>query len=218
MPSTAKEHLDTTPQNVKPEAPQHDENIRRALTLEYFTVAWNILEAVVALAAGWIAGSIALVGFGLDSLIEVTSALALVWRLRKTGDPDQELEAERVALRIVGYTFFALAAYVTFQAGRMLLQRSAPDESLVGIALATVSLVVMPWLGFAKKRLARRLGSRALAADGTETLVCAYLSLTLLVGLGANALFGWWWADPVAALAIVAFLVHEGKEALEESP
>lgn len=217
MPSTAKEPLDTTPQSVNTEADQRDENIRRALTLEYFTVAWNVLEAVVAVGAGWVAGSIALVGFGLDSLIEVTSAMALVWRLRKTGDPDEELEAERLALRIVGYTFFALAAYVTFQAGRMLLQRTAPDESLVGIALAAVSLVVMPWLGFAKKKLARRLGSRALAADATETLVCAYLSLTLLVGLGANALFGWWWADPVAALAIVAFLVHEGKEALEES-
>lgn len=195
----------------------HTTNVRRALRLEYVTIGWNVLEAVVALVAGWIAGSIALVGFGLDSLIEVTSAVALVWRLRKTGDPDRELEAERLALRIVGYTFFALAAYVTFQAGRLLLQRTAPDESLVGIALAAVSLVVMPWLGVAKKRLARRIGSRALDADGTETLVCAYLSLTLLVGLGANALWGWWWADPIAALVIVAFLVHEGKEALEHA-
>ena len=196
----------------------HDAELnRRALRLEYFTIAWNVLEAVVAVGAGVVSGSIALVGFGLDSLIEVTSAAALVWRLRKSGDPDQELDAERTALRIVGYTFFALAAYVTFQAGSILLRRAAPEESIVGIVLAAVSLVVMPWLGFAKKKLARRIGSRALEADGTETLVCSYLSLTLLVGLGANALWGWWWADPMAALAIVAFLVHEGKEALEHS-
>ncbi|HXV62826.1 MAG TPA: cation transporter [Vicinamibacteria bacterium] len=190
---------------------------RRALVLEYFTIAWNVIEALVALVAGWVAGSIALVGFGLDSLIEVTSAVALVWRLRRSGDPDAELEAERKALRVVGYTFFALAAYVTLQAGSILLRRAPPEESLVGIALAAVSLIVMPWLGFAKKRLAKRLGSRALEADATETLVCSYLSLTLLVGLGANAVWGWWWADPVAALAIVAFVLHEGKEALEHS-
>ncbi len=189
----------------------------RALLLEYFTIAWNLIEAVVAVGAGSIAGSIALVGFGLDSLIEVTSATALVWRFRRTGDPDKELEAERWALRIVAYTFFALAAYVTYQASSVLLRRTAPEESIVGIALAAVSLIVMPWLGFAKKRLAGRIGSRALEADGTETLVCSYLSLTLLLGLGANALFGWWWADPLAALGIVAFVVHEGKEALEQS-
>ncbi|HSF15019.1 MAG TPA: cation transporter [Vicinamibacteria bacterium] len=190
---------------------------RRALVLEYFTIAWNVIEALVALVAGWLAGSIALVGFGLDSLIEVTSAVALVWRLRMTGDPDAELEAERRALRIVGYTLFALAAYVTLQAGSILLRRASPEESFVGIALAAVSLIVMPWLGFAKKKLAKRLGSRALDADATETLVCSYLSLTLLAGLGANALWGWWWADPVAALTIVAFVLHEGKEALEHS-
>lgn len=194
-----------------------NESIRNALRLEYFTIAWNVIEAVVAVGAGWIAGSIALVGFGLDSLIEVTSAAALVWRLRKSGNPDEELEAERTALRIVAYTFFALAAYITYQAGSILLRRAAPEESVVGIALAAVSLIVMPWLGFAKKKLARRIGSRALDADGTETLVCSYLSLTLLIGLGANALWGWWWADPLAALAIVAFVVHEGKEALEHS-
>ncbi len=189
----------------------------RALFLEYFTIAWNVIEAVIAVGAGWLAGSIALVGFGLDSLIEVTSAAALVWRLRKSGHPDEELDAERTALRIVAYTFFALAAYVTYQASSILLRRAAPEESIVGIVLAAVSLIVMPWLGLAKKKLARRIGSRALDADGTETMVCSYLSLTLLVGLGANALWGWWWADPLAALAIVAFVIHEGKEALEHS-
>ena len=190
---------------------------QRALRLEYFTIGWNVIEAVVAVAAGWIAGSIALVGFGLDSLIEVTSAAALVLRLRGTGDPDDELEAERRALRIVGYTFFALAAYVTVQASSILLRHTAPEESMVGIVLAGVSLIVMPWLGVAKRKLARRIGSRALEADATETLVCSYLSLTLLLGLGANAWLGWWWADPLAALAIVGFVVHAGKEALEHS-
>lgn len=190
---------------------------RRALLLEYFTIGWNVVEAIVALAAGWLAGSIALVGFGLDSLIEVTSAVALVWRLRKTGNPDVELAAERLALRVVAYTFFGLAAYVAFESGNILLRRAAPEESPAGIVLAAVSLVVMPWLGFAKKRLARQMGSRALAADGTETLVCAYLSLTLLGGLGANALWGFWWADPLAAVVIVAFVAHEGWEAMEHS-
>lgn len=194
-----------------------DANVRLALKLEYFTIAWNVIEAMVAVGAGWVAGSIALVGFGLDSLIEVASAATLVWRLKKTGDPDEELEAERRSLRIVGYTFFALGAYVTFEAASILFRRSTPDASIVGIVLAGLSLLVMPWLGFAKMRVARRIGSRALEADATETLVCSYLSLTLLIGLGANALLGWWWADPLAALAIVAFVVREGKEALKES-
>lgn len=193
------------------------ESVRRALRLEYFTITWNVVEAVVAIGAGWMAGSIALVGFGLDSLIEITSAATLVWRLQRRGTLDEELQAERRALRIVGYTFLALAAYVTIQASTILLRRAAPDESVVGIALAAVSLIVMPWLGFAKKKLGRRIESRALEADGTETLVCAYLSLTLLVGLGANALWGWWWADPLAALTIVGFLIHEGREVLEQS-
>lgn len=191
--------------------------MRQALVLEYLTIAWNVLEAAVAITAGAIAGSIALVGFGLDSVIEVTAGAALVWRLRKHGDPDEELAAERLALRIVGYTFFALAAYVTVQAGVILVRREAPDDSTVGIILAAVSLVVMPWLGLSKRALAKRMGSAALEADATETLVCAYLSATLLLGLGANAFLGWWWADPLAALLIVGFLLHEGREALEES-
>jgi len=190
---------------------------RQALWLEYFTIVWNVAEAVIAIFAGWSAGSIALMGFGLDSLIEVTSAIALVQRLRLHGDPDKELQAEWRGLRIVGYTLFALAAYVTVQAGSILMRGTAPEESIVGIALAGVSVIVMPWLGFTKRKLAHRIGSRALEADATETLICSYLSLTLLVGLGANALWGWWWADPIAALAIVGFAVHEGMEAFEHS-
>jgi divalent metal cation (Fe/Co/Zn/Cd) transporter len=184
---------------------------RQAVRLEYFTVGWNILEAAVALVAGVLAGSIALVGFGLDSIIETVSGLALLWRLRQRGD--FEAEAESRALRIVGLTFFALAAYVSYESITDLWRQEHPRESLVGIILAGVSLVVMPLLGRAKRRVARQLNSRALAADGKETYLCSYLSFTLLLGLGLNAWQGWWWADPVAALAMVVFMIREGVEA-----
>lgn len=189
------------------------ENLRRqALRLEYFTIAWNVAEAVVAIVAGWLAGSIALVGFGLDSIIESISGVTLLWRLRQQGE--LEAEAESRALRIVGLTFFLLAAYVTYEAVGDLWRRAEPGESLVGIVLAAVSLVVMPLLGHRKRRVARQLGSRALAADAMETYLCSYLSFTLLLGLGLNAWLGWWWADPVAALVMVGFMIREGLEAL----
>ena len=195
-----------------PALPDPAELLRqRAIRLEYFTIGWNSLEAVVAITAGWLAGSIALVGFGLDSIIETASGAALLWRLRQRGD--FEAAAESRALRFVGLTFFLLAAYVTFESVRDLRGARQPAESLLGIALAAVSLVVMPLLGRAKRRLARRLGSRALAADGMETYLCSYLSFALLFGLGANAWLGWWWADPVAALLMVAFMLREGIEA-----
>lgn len=184
---------------------------QRALRLEYFTVGWNSIEAVVALAAGATASSIALIGFGLDSIIETASGVALLWRLRQRGE--FEATAESRALRLVGVTFFALAAYVTIESVRDLRHSERPEESLVGMLLAAASLVVMPVLGIAKRRLARTLGSRALAADGMETMVCAYLSFTLLLGLGLNAWLGWWWADAAAALAMVPFMVREGLEA-----
>jgi len=184
---------------------------QQAVRLEYFTVGWNIIEAAVALVAGVLAGSIALVGFGLDSIIETISGLTLLWRLKQRGD--FEAEAESHALRIVGLTFFALAAYVSYEALTDLWRLEQPRESLVGIILAAVSLVVMPLLGRAKRRVAVRLQSRALAADGMETYLCSYLSFTLLLGLGLNAWLGWWWADPVAALAMVAFMIREGVEA-----
>lgn len=185
---------------------------QRAIRLEYFTIAWNALEAVVAVIAGVLAGSIALVGFGLDSVIETISGATLLWRLRRRGT--LEVAAESRALRIVGFTFFLLAAYVTFESARDLWRGHRPEESPVGIALAAISLVVMPILGYRKQQVARALGSRALAADGMETYLCAYLSFTLLLGLGLNAWLGWWWADPVAALAMVAFMVREGAHAL----
>lgn len=190
---------------------QADALRHRAIRLEYFTITWNILEAVVALVAGWLAGSIALVGFGLDSIIETISGVALLWRLRQRGD--RESQAESRAVRIVGLTFFALAAYVTYESVGDLWFRKRPEESLLGIVLAAVSLVVMPVLARAKRRVARQLGSRALAADAMETLLCSLLSFTLLLGLGLNAVLGWWWADPVAALAMVVFMVREGVEA-----
>ncbi len=191
---------------------------RRALLAEYFTVGWNIVEGVVAVTAGVLAGSIALVGFGLDSYIEVASGLVLIWRLRKHGFSDQEEEeaAEKRAILFVGATFVLLALYVLYESGKKLYFHEHPQESLLGIILAIVSLIVMPVLALYKKKIAAEINSRALRADALETLACSYLSLTLLLGLGANALFGWWWADPVAALAMIYFLVREGVEAIQE--
>jgi divalent metal cation (Fe/Co/Zn/Cd) transporter len=185
---------------------------RRAIRLEWLTIVWNSAEAIIALVAGWLAGSIALVGFGLDSVIETAAGVALLWRLRQRGE--LESRAESRALRVVGWTFFALAAYVSFESARDLWQHLAPQESLVGIFLAAVSLVVMPLLGAAKRRVACTMGSRALAADAMETWLCAYLSFALLLGLALNAWLGWWWADPVAALAMVPLMLREGWEAV----
>ncbi len=191
---------------------------QKALVCEYFTVGWNVVEGIVAIVAGILAGSIALIGFGLDSYIEVASGLVLIWRLRKHGfnEASDEEVAEKRAVLFVGTTFFLLALYVTYESGRKLLLQERPEESLIGIILAAVSLIVMPVLAAYKKRIAAEINSRALRADALETLACSYLSLTLLVGLGANALFGWWWADPVAALAMVYFLLREGTEAIRE--
>ncbi len=194
--------------------------LRRGLRLEYFTIAWNSLEAIVAIGAGILAGSIALVGFGLDSVIEVVSGAILFWRLRaELGGADSEASerAEQRALFAVGLSFFALGAYILYESGKKLWLRERPEESLVGLGLAVVSLVVMPALAVGKHRIAMRLRSRALAADAKETAICSYLSLTLLLGLGLNAWLGWWWADPVAALAMLPLVLHEGREAVEEA-
>lgn len=189
---------------------------RRAILLEYFTVGWNTLEAVVALVAGIAASSIALVGFGLDSVIETASGVTLLWRFKQRGLEEQEAEAR--AAKLVGLTFFALAAYVGYEAVEDLRLRRAPEFSLPGFILAIVSLIVMPVLGLAKRRLARLLKSRALAADGMETLLCSYLSATLLLGLALNWRLGWWWADPAAALAMTLFMIREGLEAFSSEP
>lgn len=183
-------------------------SVRRGRRLEYLTIGWNVLEAVIAIGAGLVAGSIALVGFGVDSVIETSSGAILLWRLM-SGE-----HRERIALKLVGVSFLALAAYVAFDAGKSLLLREPPDESHIGIGLAALSLIVMPVLARAKRRVAAALNSRALEADSRQTDICAYLSAILLAGLGLNALFGWWWADPVAGLVMIPIIVKEGIEAL----
>jgi divalent metal cation (Fe/Co/Zn/Cd) transporter len=183
---------------------------RAGRRLEYFTLGWNTAEAFVAVGAGVVAGSIALFGFGVDSLIESVSGGILLWRLQAHHSDERR---ERLALRLVGASFFLLAAYVAFDAAKSLLQHEPPHTSLVGIILSAVSLVVMPLLARAKRRVALRLASRALEADSRQTSLCAYLSAILLGGLVLNAFFGWWWADPVAALLMVPIIAREGVEA-----
>jgi divalent metal cation (Fe/Co/Zn/Cd) transporter len=185
-------------------------HLRHGRRLEYFTLGWNMLEAAVAIGAGWLAGSIALVGFGVDSLIESTSGAILLWLL---ASPAHDESRERLALRLVGASFFLLAAYVCFEAVKSLLAAEPPEASIAGIVLAAVSLIVMPLLARAKRKVAVDLSSHALKADSRQTDLCAYLSAILLGGLALNALFGWWWADPVAALIMVPIIAREGFEA-----
>lgn len=186
--------------------------VRRGLALVYATLAYNAIEGVVAITAGLAAGSIALVGFGVDSGIELAAGLAAAWRLHADHEPGRRERVERRAQRLVGLSFLLLAAYVTFEAIGALAGRAAPDESWLGIALAAASLVVMPILVRAKRRVATGLESGALSAEATQTAVCTWLSAILLAGLGLNATLGWWWADPVAALAMVPLIVREGIE------
>jgi divalent metal cation (Fe/Co/Zn/Cd) transporter len=191
--------------------------MRIALTLVVVTMLYNTLEAGVALASGILASSIALVGFGLDSLIELAAAGVLFWRLRveAAGADEATIEAsEQRVMRFVGATFIALALYVLAQAGWTLWRRDAPAESLLGIVLAVASLILMPLISWGKLKAAAAIGSRALRAEAKETLACSYLSLTLLLGLLAHSLAGWWWADPAAALLMVPWLVREGLEGL----
>jgi cation diffusion facilitator family transporter len=169
---------------------------------------------VVAMTAGVLAGSVALVGFGFDSAIEVTSSLAALCRLRWDADESRREAAERLTLRVIGVCFLFLAVYVTYDAVETLRYHRAPEHSIVGIVLAALSLLVMPALVHFKRRVARGLGSGALEADAWQSRVCAYLSATLLAGLGLNAWLGWWWADPVAGLGMVPLIAWEGWEAV----
>lgn len=181
------------------------------------TMIYNIIEAAIALWSGMKAGSNALVGFGLDSVIECIASGALLWRLRfeaRHVDDGSPLRAEHFVQRVVGATFILLALYITGQAGWTLWKQNAPEVSPVGIMLAIASLVIMPTVSLGKFRAAREIGSAALSAEAKETLACSYLSFTLLVGLVVNAVLGWWWADPVAALLMVPWLVKEGKEGI----
>ena len=173
------------------------------------TIGYNVVEAAVALTAGTQASSTALIGFGLDSAVEVSSAAAVAWQFAGR-DPEAR---ERVTLRVIAGSFFALAAFVTVDAARSLLGAEHAEHSFVGLVLAAVSLVVMPLLSYGQRRTGRELGSRSAVADSKQTLLCCYLSAVLLVGLGLNAWLGWSWADPVAALVIAALAVREGREA-----
>ena len=186
---------------------------RRGLWLEWFTVAWNVVEAVVAIGVGLAVGSVALVGFGVDSGIEVISAVALLWRLLKAGphaSVPEESAAERKALYLVAATFFLLALYILYEAVGALISGEGPESSTVALILSAVSLVIMPVLAYLKGRTGREMGSRALVADSVETWVCAYLSVALLAAVGLNAAFGWWWADPVGALAMLPVILWQG--------
>jgi divalent metal cation (Fe/Co/Zn/Cd) transporter len=182
---------------------------RRAQLLAGASVAYNVVEAVVAVTAGLAAGSVALLGFGLDSVVEVSSGLVILWQFRARLPESRE----RQALRLMALSFFALAAYVGVESVRALVSGAEPDASPVGIGLAVASLVVMPYLSWAQRRTGRALGSRAVVADSTQTLLCTYLSAVLLVGLLLNAALGWGWADPLAGLVIAAVAVREGRAA-----
>lgn len=188
--------------------------VRRGQWLTWITLGYNSLEGLLSVGAGVLAGSVALIGFGVDSFIEVTASLAAIWRLHVDADLHRRALAERRALRVIGLCFVALAVYVTVDATHSLMVRAAPEESLLGIGIAALSLVVMPLLARAKRQVAEALGSRAIRAEARQTDICMYLSVILLGGLGLNLLVGWWWADPIAALAMMPLIGWEGREAL----
>ena len=182
---------------------------RRARLLAGVSVSYNAVEGVIAIGAGLVAGSVALLGFGLDSAVEVSSGLIILWQFRHRMPESREQQA----LRLIALSFFALAAYVTYESTKALLTGAEPDASVVGIALAATSLVVMPFIATAQRRTGKALHSNSVVADSNQTLLCTYMSAALLLGLGLNALLGWWWADPLAGLLIAAIAVKEGRAA-----
>jgi divalent metal cation (Fe/Co/Zn/Cd) transporter len=197
-------------------APERSGLLHRAMTLELLTLGWNVVEGAIAVAAAVAAGSIALMGFGVDSFVESASAAVMIWRLRSEtrGLDDQTIDAlDKKAHKLVAISFFALGAYVALDSAKALWTGERPSPSPVGLVLLAVSLALMVWLARAKRHTAVSLGSRAMAADAFQTTACWWLSLIAMLGLGLNAALGWWWADPVAALGMVYFLVAEGAEA-----
>jgi divalent metal cation (Fe/Co/Zn/Cd) transporter len=194
------------------EALKREEALKQGRILEYITISYNSLEGLVAVVSGLLAGSIALVGFGFDSAIEVTSGIILLWRLSVKAERQQR--AEIISLRLVGVCFLVLAAYVLYDSVSLLIERKAPEESVVGITLAVLSLLIMPILARAKRSIAKTIDSQALVADAKQTELCTYLSAILLIGLLLNALFGWWWADPLAALVMSPIIIREGLNSL----
>lgn len=187
--------------------------VKRAAQLEYFTIGWNSLEAVVSIAAGIFAGSVSLAGFGFDSLIEVTSGTALLWRIHYDHDQESRERNEKRALRIVGICFLALAAYLAFESLSSIIRHERPNHSPVGVVVTALSVVVMPLLARAKRRVAVLIQSEAMKADAVQTDFCMYLSAITLSGLVTYWLLGWWWADPITALLMVPLIAHEGIEA-----
>lgn len=191
---------------------------KKALCLEYFTVGYNVFEAIVSIGFGAISNSTAMIGFGLDSIVESLSGLVLIWRLKQRDLSEEEEEKiERKAARLVAITFFVLAAYVLYESINKLVNQEIPARSLAGILIAVASLIIMPLLAWQKQKVGQEINSKALIADSKETLACAWLSVALLLGLGANFFFGFWQADPIAGIVIVFFLIKEGIEAWQES-
>ena len=200
--------------SLRSTAPERQDLVRRGRRLEHFTIGYNCIEGFVSIAAGIFAGSVSLVGFGLDSMIEVTSGAAVLWRLHRDWDAPRREWMERRTLRIVGTSFVALALYIAYESGTTLLRQEAPERSIPGILIAALSVVVMPLLARAKRTVAAGIGSGAMQADSRQTDFCTYLSGILLGGLLLNALLGWWWADPVAGLAMVPIIANEGVDGL----
>ena len=192
--------------------------VRRGINLSYLTIAYNSLEAIGSLAAGIIAGSVTLVGFGADSVIEVTSSLAAQWRLRSDVDESTREVVEHRTRQIIGWCFAALALYIVLDSAHSLWTREQPSKSLFGFVVLVLSVMVMPLLALAKHKVALDMGSRALAADAKQTSLCAYLSVIALAGVAVNAFLGWWWADPVAALAMTPIILREGLEGIRAKP
>jgi divalent metal cation (Fe/Co/Zn/Cd) transporter len=192
-----------------------ESQVKRGRKLEYFTIIYNSVEGLVSIVAGLFAGSVSLIGFGIDSVIEVTSGAALLWRLNHEFNPERRESAERTTLRIVGICFIALAIYILYDSGSILLRHEAPERSIPGIAIAAISVIVMPLLARAKRQVAVSIGSAAMRADSRQTDFCTYLSAILLCGLLLNALLGWRWADPIAALAMVPIIAGEGFRSLK---
>jgi divalent metal cation (Fe/Co/Zn/Cd) transporter len=192
--------------------------VRRGILLSYATIGYNSLEAIGSLIAGLLSGSVALVGFGIDSVIEVIASVAAQWRFRTDADLSRRAGSELLTLRIVGWCFVALAAYVTFDGIKSLVLAEEPDRTWFGLIVLALSAIVMPALAWAKRRVALRMQSTALEAEAKQTSLCAYLSVIALGGVALNALLGWWWADPVAALAMVPIIAREGVHGLRRQP
>lgn len=191
---------------------------KKALLLSYFTVGYNILEGIVSIFAGLLAGSIALVGFGLDSFVESLSGSAMIWRFRKHGkiSKEEEVKVEKKAVKLIAYTFFILGAYVLYESVKKLYFHEIPGPSLLGIIIAILSIIVMPFLFYMKYQTGKSINSRSLVADSKQTLACVFLSVALLIGLGLNYLYGFWQTDPLVGLVIVVFLIKEGYTTLKE--